>query len=81
MVVIKRVIDKKNKTIRVGAAEIEWLKLRIELLTAPDDFKKKTKLEMLNYCPHLEIIYSNYNEQEIIEDIGKEVFPHYEYGF
>ena len=76
----KKINDKKNKIIRGKEAEIEWLKIRMEYLVNPEEFKKKTKVEMLNYCPHLGVIYSNYNEQEIIEDISKEVFPHYEYG-
>jgi len=77
--ITKRINDKKNKTINAREAEIEWLKLRMEFLITPEDLKKKSKTEMLNYYSHLQKIYLNYNEEEIIEDIKKEVFPHYDY--
>lgn len=77
--VTKRINDKKNKIINVKEAEIEWLKLRVEFLMYPEEVKKKSKAEMLNYYPHMQKIYLNYNEEEIIEDIKKEVFPHYDY--
>jgi len=52
---------------------------KVEFLITPEDLKKKSKTEMLNYYSHLQKIYLNYNEEEIIEDIKKEVFPHYDY--
>ncbi len=76
----KRINDKKDKIINAREAEIEWLKLRTEFLTTPEDFKKKDKAQMLDNFAHLQKIYFNYNEEEIREDIKKEVFPHYDYG-
>ena len=71
--VTNRVNSKKNKIMRVLEAEIEWLKLRAEFLAYPEDIDKKSKEEMVDCFPHMQLIYANYSKEEVIEDIKKEV--------